>query len=382
MTGKERMLSAFQHKEGDRVPIYTYILPSDVIAKIWGKKVYLSGSTSLHYEEAKAWMKGEEAHQEFEEKLWEELIKFTKYFELDAVGLPWRLKEKPTRQLDEYNFLYGEKNKKGWHINRYDAVSQTFGVVDSWRNHLQPEEVPEIVGEMEKEFSNRSPLKKENFFETKKLLDIFGKKLVVLGGGGLTIGYTPAFLEATILYSEAIEKYLDIQVAGSLEAIKIQAKMGIKVVCGGGDMASKNGPFYSPSIFHKFMLPRLRKITNLCGELGIYYLFISDGNLWPIAEDLFGESGIHGYGEIEGDAGMDLGKLKKEHGHLTFWGNISCHTLRTGTKEKVIKKTKNCIDKAAKGGGYIFGTSNAVLSGTPVENIIAMYETAKEYGKY
>ncbi len=87
-------------------------------------------------------------------------------------------------------------------------------------------------------------------------------------------------------------------------------------------------------------------------------------------------------GEIEGDAGMDLVRLKKEYGHLTFWGNVSCDILCRGTKADVINETKRCIDAAAKGGGYIFGTSNSVLSGTPPENVIAMYETAREYGKY
>ena len=383
MTGKERVISAFQHKEGDRVPIYlggTYIA-SDVASEIFGRKVY-TGSTSLHYEEAKDWIKGDEAHKEFEGKLWEDLIAFDKYFENSLVDTPWRLREKPIKQLDEYTFLYGKQGEKNWHINRYDPVSKTFGVVDSWENHLEPEDIPKIVTEMEKEFSDRSPLKEEDFSEKRKLLDIFGEESLVLGSGGIAIPYTPAWLEATLLYPEAIRRRLDLQVTGNLEAIKIQAKMGIKVIWGSGDMASKKGPLYSPATFHKFMLPRLKKITQLCNELNIYYFFISDGNLWPVAEDLFKESGIDGYGEIEGDSGMDLGKLKKEYGHLTFWGNVSCHTLRTGTKEDVIKETKSCIDKAAKGGGYIFGTSNAVLSGTPAENIIAMYETAKEYGKY
>jgi len=130
------------------------------------------------------------------------------------------------------------------------------------------------------------------------------------------------------------------------------------------------------------MLPRLQKVSELCNKLGVYHIFESDGNLWPVAGDLFVKSGIHGYIEIEGDAGMDLGWLKKEYGHLTLWGNLSTHLLRVGTIEEVIKETKNCIDKAAECGGYVFSISNAILHGTPPENVLAMYKTAKEYGKY
>lgn len=381
MTGKERILSAFQHKEGDKVPIYEQAFASDVASKILGRKVY-SGGTSLHYEETKSWMKGKQAHKEFEEKLWEDLIAITKFFEFDAIDMPWRLTEKPTKQLDEYAFLYGNRDGENWHINRFDPVSKTFGMVDSWNKNLQSEDISKIVEEMEREFSSRSPSNEKKFPEKKRLLDMFGEELVVLGSGGIAIPYNPAWLEAILLYPEAVERYLALQVAINLEEIKIQAKMGIKVIWGGGDMAGKNGPFYSPKIFRKLILPGLNKISQLCNELGIYYLFRSDGNLWLVAEDLFRESGIHGYGEIEGDAGMDLGRLKKEYGHLTFWGNISCDLLRRGTLQDVIQETKSCIDKAAKGGGYIFGSSNSILSGTPPENVIAMYETAKKYGKY
>ena len=97
---------------------------------------------------------------------------------------------------------------------------------------------------------------------------------------------------------------------------------------------------------------------------------------------MFVKSGLHRYGELKEDTGIRLGKLKREYGHLTFYGNLSCHLLREGIVREVIQETKNCIDKAAKGGDYIFGTSNAILHGTPPGNVIAIYKTAKEYGKY
>ncbi len=381
MTGKERILLAFQHKEGDRVPIYEQAIASDVASEIMGRKVYAQG-TSLHYEDAKAWMNGREAYREFEEKVWEDTIAINKYFEFDAIDLPWRLEEKPGEQLDEYTFLYGDREEKWWNIYRFDPVSSCYGIIDSWENHIEPQDLIEAVEEMEKEFSNRPALMEKDFPEKKRLLNMFGEELAVLTNPGIAIPYAPVWFEATILYPEVVGRYLEIQVASILEEITILAKMGVKIIWGGGDMASKNGPFYSPKTFRDLVLPGLKKITSLCNKLGVYFLFRSDGNLWPVAKELFVESGIHGYGEIEGDAGMDLVKLKKEYGHLTFWGNVSCDILRRGTKADVINETKRCIDAAAKGGGYIFGTSNSVLSGTPPENVIAMYETAKEYGRY
>ena len=45
----------------------------------------------------KAWLKGGKAHQEFEGKIWEDLIDIIKYFEFDTIGISWRLIEKPTK---------------------------------------------------------------------------------------------------------------------------------------------------------------------------------------------------------------------------------------------------------------------------------------------
>ena len=109
MTGKQRVILAFQHKQGDRIPVYEQAFASDVASEILGKKVY-TGSTSLHYEEAKAWIQGENAHQDFVEKLWEDMIFLTKYFKFDAVDMPWRREEKPTKQIDEYTLFYGDES--------------------------------------------------------------------------------------------------------------------------------------------------------------------------------------------------------------------------------------------------------------------------------
>jgi len=64
MTGKERILLAFQHKEGDRIPIYEQAISSDVASEVMGREVFAQG-TSLHYEDAKAWINGK-----VKERIW------------------------------------------------------------------------------------------------------------------------------------------------------------------------------------------------------------------------------------------------------------------------------------------------------------------------
>ncbi|MCD6317566.1 hypothetical protein J7M02_00675, partial [Candidatus Aerophobetes bacterium] len=84
-------------------------------------------------------------------------------------------------------------------------------------------------------------------------------------------------------------------------------------------------------------------------------------------------------------ANMESKKLKEEFGdRLTFWGG-GCDTqkiLPHGTVQQVQEEVKRRIKDFAPGGGFIFAQVHNIQPDVPVENILAMYEAAKQYGKY
>jgi uroporphyrinogen decarboxylase len=136
---------------------------------------------------------------------------------------------------------------------------------------------------------------------------------------------------------------------------------------------------YSPRLFRELVLPRVRQVSELCHRQGVYHLFASDGNLWPVAEDLFGRSGLDGYFEIDRRAGMDLGTLRERFPRLTLIGNISSHTAHRGSRQEVIEETLSCLEEAKRRRGIIVGVSNCLVPGTPVENVVAILETIREF---
>jgi len=80
--------------------------------------------------------------------------------------------------------------------------------------------------------------------------------------------------------------------------------------------------------------------------------------------------------------GMDLATLKREYGNaMVFNGGIdSHHVLIQGTPETVRRQTREVLDILAPGGGYIAGASHdAILEETPVENVLAMFDTVMAY---
>ena len=80
-------------------------------------------------------------------------------------------------------------------------------------------------------------------------------------------------------------------------------------------------------------------------------------------------------------ANMDPTELKAEFGaHMCFHGGISIqNVLETGTPESVAREVRRVIAALAPGGGYILAPTHWIQSGTPVENVLTMYEVAKEY---
>jgi len=48
----------------------------------------------------------------------------------------------------------------------------------------------------------------------------------------------------------------------------------------------------------------------------------------------------------------------------------------------VRQEVKKRIDHLASGGGYLLAAVHNIQADVPPENVIAMFEAAKEYGKY
>jgi uroporphyrinogen decarboxylase len=82
---------------------------------------------------------------------------------------------------------------------------------------------------------------------------------------------------------------------------------------------------------------------------------------------------------------MEPARLKQQFGRdLVFWGG-GCNTrdvLAQGTPEQVRRDVRWRMEIFARDGGFVFNQIHNVLADVPVENIIAMYDAALEFGVY
>ncbi len=83
--------------------------------------------------------------------------------------------------------------------------------------------------------------------------------------------------------------------------------------------------------------------------------------------------------------GMEPETVKAKFGeNLTLWGAgvDTQKVLPFGTPDEVRAQVRENIRVFAPGGGYVFGTVHNVQPPTPVENLLAMYETVAEMRAY
>jgi hypothetical protein len=64
-----------------------------------------------------------------------------------------------------------------------------------------------------------------------------------------------------------------------------------------------------------------------------------------------------------------------------IFGGVPIDLINRGTKEQVSDCVKGLIDNCAAGGGYIIGTSSPLEGTAKRENVEAMFDTARTYGK-
>jgi len=198
------------------------------------------------------------------------------------------------------------------------------------------------------------------------------------GGVGIGLPHDRIWLEALALRPDLVERYQDVHLEQSLQGIGPLVRAGYRHLFGGSDFASQEGPFFSPAMFERFFVPRLRTLSDACNRAGAKFLFASDGNLWPVADLLFRDAGIHGYYEIDRTAGMDLKQLRSTYPDMTLIGNIASQTLHLGSVEDVERETRDCLETAKEHGRIIVGVSNYPVPGTPIRNAERMLELIRE----
>lgn len=154
----------------------------------------------------------------------------------------------------------------------------------------------------------------------------------------------------------------------------------------GTDFGGQNAPMISNSAYRKLFLPYHKQLNDWIHANTAWKTFMhTDGALAPLIP-LFIEAGFDILNPIQWTAtGMDPAGLKHKFGdQLVFWGGAvdTQKTLPFGTPDQVRAEVRARIRDFGPGGGWIFNTVHNVQPLVPIENLLAMYETYREFCTY
>lgn len=145
------------------------------------------------------------------------------------------------------------------------------------------------------------------------------------------------------------------------------------------DVAFNGGPFISPAQFREYITPYLRMQMLHLRQRGVIPFVHTDGNIMPILDDYL-SLGAACFQSVDPMAGMDIAEVKRRcRGRLALMGNVQCSLLQDGPNEAIRRSALYCLENAAPGGGYIFGTSNTIFPGMPLENYEYMLSVYREF---
>jgi len=152
----------------------------------------------------------------------------------------------------------------------------------------------------------------------------------------------------------------------------------IDIVLFGDDLGMQTGPQISPAMYREFFKPRHKLMWGRAKELAdVKVMLHCCGGVRELLPDLI-EAGLDAINPVQISCrGMDARGLKNEFGEdLVFWGG-GCDTLNIlpeGKPETIREHVKEHVDIFKKGGGFVFQQVHNILSDVPPENVVAMLE--------
>ena len=171
---------------------------------------------------------------------------------------------------------------------------------------------------------------------------------------------------------------------GNLEKIFSAVGSSIEVIfiCG-TDFGSQTSTICSENTYKSLYMPYYKEINNWIHNNTNWKTFKHSCGAVESFMNAFIESGFDIINPVQCSAdGMNPQNLKEKYGDkLVFWGGgiDTQKTLPFGTPEDVRRQVLERCEIFGKNGGFIFNAIHNVQANTPVENIIATIDAVHEY---
>ncbi len=385
MDSRERVLAALNHKEPDRVPIdFAGTGVTTICYRAYNDLVKYLGLDCEPFEAedlgGAAWAGGVAPHIDVYDRLRSDIM-------MVGMGQPdaWELNINFGADYDTYVDEWGTTvvRPKGGHYFDYRIFPIKEGTVEAlkaWNNWPDPNDPGRWRDYRARCLAARA---------TGRAITSFS----VFGGGIFEQPARVMPMEEYLMGIASDPKFSDL-VLGKMFDIYYDATVRMLEEVGDildvwvywDDLSGQDQPMISSTWYEKHLMPLHRKLFDKVKSMTDAKIFFHTcGAARPWIPYLI-EVGVDILNPVQiSSAGMELGALKRDFGKdIVFWGAAcnSQETLPFGTPEQVAAEVRHSIDQLAPGGGFILGNVHNIQNLVPPENIVAMFDTAYEYGKY
>jgi uroporphyrinogen decarboxylase len=180
-----------------------------------------------------------------------------------------------------------------------------------------------------------------------------------------------------------VKELVRISVEHNIAIAKRAIGMGADFILLGDDYGTTTGPLFSPSAFEKQLLPGLAEIVSEIKRCGGFVIKHCCGNINALLEMIV-STGIDALHPLDQTAGMDIGAVRDKYGSaIAVIGGVDCGELLTnGTPGEVEAATKRLLREVSSKGRHVVSSSNTIHPKVKPENLLAMFDTVKRYGRY
>ncbi len=387
MDFKERILTAMNHEEPDRVPVMGLIMDQATVNQILDKKP-ADFVGMLKKPVLRGVIKGLLNTNWF----WNRM-----YYGNFAGALESAIKLGFDANWTIYSLMQLEPDSESplglvWH----DVFGRVFEMVSDERgnmtvNYSRPlcatEEQWEAWAERKAPLFDRLIENATTFH--KRLVDKYGDRTLPVGfaapgifeNSWQAIGFVN-FTKFIYQKPEFVKRVIAFQTDFYLRYLEGVMQSGLDVVIGGDDLGHKTGPMMRPELVEKLYGESYRRVADLVHEHDKKFIFHSCGNIYPLL-DKFVEWGFDGLITMEPTAGMDLARVREQVGHrLVLIGNLDVsYLLVRGSRQEIDDAVRQAIRAAASGGGYVLSASHShpLVDAARLE---WMVDAAHRWGRY
>ena len=407
MTSRERVLTAVNFREPDRVPIdLGGTRASGINAVVYDRlkrRMGLRTPTKIH----DSMQILAELEPEVLDRLGVDVVP------LEAATARWApqdAKEGVERRLFEGTKVFfppgtnfGEEPDGGWTLRRpdntpyarmpkggfyFDFIRSTMGGRRIDPNAYRP--TMTVADEELRLLENRA---RDLYENTDKAILGWGAAITVLGmswllAENITQGALDEWLCMLMVEKETANEMMARCVESSIARLKLYHQaVGDRPVAWGiasDDAGTQRGGLIAPDLFAEMIAPHYRRLCGWVHANTNWKTFLhSCGSIYHYIPQWI-EAGVDILNPIQiSAANMEPERLKREFGgKVVFWGG-GCDTqkvLPLGTPGEVGEHVRRNLDIFSPGGGFVFTQVHNIQQDAPVENVEAMFAAVREYG--